>query len=479
MLVSGAICPSQSAWCNTVVLVRKKDGGLCFCIDFWCLNAHTKKDLYPLPRIQKTLESLVGAGNFSCLDLKSRFWQIKMDESSKQYTAFTIGNLGFFECDHMPFGLCNALAMVQQLMQNCLGEPNLIYCLIYLNDIVIFSHTAEEHLHCLHVVFDWFREHNLEIKLLKCNFFREEITYLAHQVSKDGVWPSNSNLKAILECALPKTYTEVYAFLGLVGHYRRFINEFACITHPLNEHLTGEGASRKSEQVTLSEDALKALEVLKQVCMTIPVLVFTDYTKPFLLETDVSKDGLGAELSQKQVDGWYNPVTYGSRALRPHEKNYHSTKLEFLVLTWVVTEHFKEYLFYQPFLVKTDNNPLTYIMTTPNLDVTDHQWVGALPQFNFELESQKGHDNAVADVLSQATTWLDPDMVRSILDGVALGATHWAEVNCCNIACISIHYNMNSCNIILINVPISISYFFLLFLLHQIYLVLICYFHSW
>ena len=135
-----------------------------FCIDFWCLNAPTKKDSYPLPRIQEALESLVSASYFSCLDLKSGFWQIKMDESSKQYTAFTIGNLGFFECDCMPFRLCNAPATFQWLMQNCLGELNLIYCLIYLDDIVIFSHTTEEHLHQLHAIFDQFREHNLKLK---------------------------------------------------------------------------------------------------------------------------------------------------------------------------------------------------------------------------------------------------------------------------------------------------------------------------
>ena len=162
-----------------VVLVQKKDGGLCFCIDFCHLNARMKKDTYPLPRIQDVLENLVGAGHFSCLDLKSGFWQIKMDELLKQYIAFTVGNLGFFKHDRMPFGLCNAQATFQWLMQNCLGELNLIYCLIYLDDIVILQ-TAEEHLHCLCVVFDQFREHNLKLKPLTCNFFREEITYLAH-----------------------------------------------------------------------------------------------------------------------------------------------------------------------------------------------------------------------------------------------------------------------------------------------------------
>ena len=226
---------------------------------------------------------------------------------------------------------------------------------------------------------------------------------MAHQVSKDGLQPSNSNLMAIAECALPQTYTEVHAFLGLAGHYKRFIKGFACIAQPLNDHLTG-GASRKSEHVLLSEDVLKAFEGLKQVCMTAPVLAFADYTKPFLLETGVSKDRLGVVLSQKKMYGRYHPVAYGSRALTPHEKNYHSTKIEFLALKWVVMEHFKEYLLYQPFLVKTDNNPLTYIMMTPNLDATGHRWVGTLVHFNFEFEYQKGCDNTVADMLSQITT---------------------------------------------------------------------------
>ena len=163
--------------------------------------------------------------------------------------------------------------------------------------------------------------------------------------------------------------------------------------------------------------------------MTAPILAFPDYTKPFLLETDASKDGLGAVLSQKQMDGWYHPVAYGSRPLMPHEKNYHSTKLEFLALKWVVMEHFKEYLPYQPSLVKTDNNPLTYIKTTPNLYATGHWWVGALARYNFQLEYQKGCDNTVVDVLSQITTHLNPDMERPILDGVTLGVAHWAEVH--------------------------------------------------
>ena len=140
----------------------------------------------------------------------------------------------------------------------------------------------------------------------------------------------------------------------------------------------------------LSEEALEAFKALKQACMNSPVLAFADYTKDFLLETDASKEGLGAVLSQKQEDGQFHLVAYGSWVLTMHEKKYHSTKLEFLALKWAVTEHFKEYLLYQPFLVKTDNNPRTYIMTTPNLDATGHQWVSALAKYDFQLEYQKG-----------------------------------------------------------------------------------------
>ena len=152
ILKVGAICHSQNSWCNTVVLVHKKDGGMCFCNDFCKLNARSKKDSYLLPQIQEAIESLVGAGCFSCLDPKMGFWQIAMDEALKQYTAFTMGNLGFFECKHMPFGLCNAPATFQRLIQNCLGELNLTYYFIYLENVIVFSKMEEEHLQCLHVV---------------------------------------------------------------------------------------------------------------------------------------------------------------------------------------------------------------------------------------------------------------------------------------------------------------------------------------
>ena len=232
MLDAGVIRPSNSPWCNAVVLVRKKDGSLRFCIDFRKLNSLTVKDSHPLPRICETLESLAGAAHYSTFDMNSGFWQVPMSPESKQYTAFTLGSMGLYECESMPFGLCNAPPTFQRLMQNCLGELNLTYCLIYLDDVIVFSHTKEEHLERMRVIFDRLWEHGLKLKPSKCEVFKIEINYLAHHVSKKGVQPSKKNLESIAQCPLPDTYTKVKSFIGLVGHYRCFIKGFAKIAAP-------------------------------------------------------------------------------------------------------------------------------------------------------------------------------------------------------------------------------------------------------
>ena len=197
MLDAGVIWPSNSPWCNAVVLVRKKDGSLRFCIDFRKLNSLTVKDSHPLPRI--------------C----SGFWQVPMAEESKQYTAFTLGSMGLYECESMPFWLCNTAPTFQRLMQNCLCELNLTYCLIYLDDVIVFSDTPDEHLRRMHVVFDHLHEHGLKLKLSKCEVFKSEINYLAHHVSRKGVLPSKKNLESITQCPPPDTYTKVKSFVDL------------------------------------------------------------------------------------------------------------------------------------------------------------------------------------------------------------------------------------------------------------------------
>ena len=271
MLDAGVICPSNIPWCNAVVLVRKKDGSLHFCIDFRKLNSLTVKDSHPLPHICETLESLTGAAHFLTFDMNSGFWQVPMDEESKQYTAFTLGSMGLYECESMPFGLCNAPPTFQRLMQNCLGKLNLTYCLIYLDDVIVFSDTPEEHLRRMRVVFDRLREHSLKLKPSKCEVFKSEINYLAHHVSQKGVLHSKKNLESIAQCPPPDTYTKVKLFVGLVGHYRCFIKGFAKIAAPLYDLTSGDNKDKKSEHVDLSPEAREAFDRLKAACLQAPI----------------------------------------------------------------------------------------------------------------------------------------------------------------------------------------------------------------
>ena len=346
-----------------------------------------------------------------------------MDEESKQYTAFTLGSMGLYECESMPFGLCNAPPTFQRLMQNCLGELNLTYCLIYLDDVIVFSDTPEEHLRRMRVVFECLHEQGLKLKLSKCEVFKSKINYLAHHVSQKGVLPSKKNLESIVQCPPPDTYTKVKSFMGLVGHYRCFIKGFAKIAAPLYDLTSGDNKDKKSEHVDLSLEAREAFDRLKAACLQAPILSFPDFNKPFLLEADASGRGLGAVLSQKQADGRYHPIAYASRVMNETEQRYHSNKQEFLALKWAVTEQFHEYLSpygknRNEFVVHTDNNPLTYIFSSANLDAAGQQWVAHLTSYNFSLEYQKGKDNTVADFLSQMNEHLPEEEVQEYLNQI-------------------------------------------------------------
>ena len=419
MLDAGVIRPSNSPWCNAVVLVRKKDGSLRFCINFRRLNTLTVKDSHPLPCICETLESLAGAAHYSTIDMNSGFWQVPMDDESKQYTAFTLGSMDLYECESMPFGLCNSPPTFQRLMLNCLGELNLTYCLIYLDDVIIFSRMEEEHLERMRVVFDRFREHGLKLKPSKCEVFKTKINYLAHHVSKRGVLTSKKILEAIAQCLPPDTYT----FVALVGHYRRFIKGFANITAPLYNLTSGENKDKKSEHLDLPQEVREAFDHLKVACLQAPILAFPDFGKPFLLEMDASGKGLGAVLLQKQSDGRYHPIAYASCIMTETEQRYHSNKQEFLALKWAVTEQFHEYLSpygknRNEFVVQTDNNLLTYIFSSANLDAAGQRWVAQLASYNFALEYQKGKDNTVANFLSHLDDRLPTGEVQDYLNKI-------------------------------------------------------------
>ena len=223
---------------------------------------------------------------------------------------------------------------------------------------------------------------------------------------------------------MPETYMQVHVFCRLAGHYWRFIKGFTNLACPLYDML---GKEVKMGPVDLPPEAWEAINILKRKVQSMPVLVFLNFNKPFLLEMDASKEGLGAVLSQKQSDGHYHPVAFGNRSLTPSEKNYHGSKLEFLTLKWSVMEHFKEYLAYSRFVVQTDNNPLTYMLMTPNLDTTGHRWVGALVLFQFELEYQKGADNGATDALSRVPISHSWETIQSLLEGVIVGAADWGE----------------------------------------------------
>ena len=239
---------------------------------------------------------------------------------------------------------------------------------------------------------------------------------MGHKVSAAGMEPGTEDLKGIAEIVPPAMYTQVRKFLGTMGYFRRFIKGYARIAKPLNDLLQGENSKLKSHSLWLPLDTLAAFQELKMKCLTVLVLAFTDFKKPFLLETDASIEGLGAVLSQKQDDGHYHPVAYASCSLKGGKLKYHSSKLEFLALKWAMTEQFRMYLQYQPFLVRTNNNLLTYVMMTPNLDAVGHRWVAAMVGYNFEIEYVCGSDNKVANTLSHVGGHLDEDAIKELFD---------------------------------------------------------------
>ena len=382
MLDFGAIRPSNSPWASAIVLDRKKDGRLRFCIDLRRLNSRTVKDAYSLPKIESILDSLLGAKIFSTLDLKAGYWQVEMAEECKAYTAFTCGPLGFYECNTMPFGATNAPPTFQRLMHDCLGDLNMRWCIVYLDDIIIFSDSKEEHLKRLEAVFQKLAAAGLKLKPSKCFLFREEIEYLGHVVSGTGISTNPKKVEAVAKWPTPKTVYDVRSFLGFVGYYRRFIKDFSKMSKPIREVITGlEDQSKrtaKKTQIEWTEAANSAFGTLKELCTSTPILAYPDYQLPFILHTDSSSEGLGAVLYQKQ-EGKLRVIAYASRSVSKTEANYPAHKLEFLALKWAVCEKFREYLYgAKTFDIYTDNNPLTYVLTSAKLDACGQRWVAKL-----------------------------------------------------------------------------------------------------
>ena len=228
----GVIRRSQSPYASNVIIVRKKNGALRFCLDMRMLNTKTIRDSYSLARIDSTLNVL--SGWFSVLDLKSGYWQVPLEEEDKCKTAFTVGPLGFWECERMPFGLTNAPATFQRLMENCMGDLHLSYCLLYLDNIIVYSNTYEEHLVRLEAVFSKLKDAGLKLSPSKCHFLCKEIKYLGHMISEEGIGVDPEKIACVKNWPVPKSVKQVQGFLGFTSFYRRFIKDFAKIAKPLH-----------------------------------------------------------------------------------------------------------------------------------------------------------------------------------------------------------------------------------------------------
>ena len=440
MLDAGAIRESQSPFSSNIVLVRKKDNSLRFCIDYCKLNNRTIRDAYSLPRIDESLDSLSGSKYFSRLDLRSGYWQVGVKETDKYKTAFSAGPLGFFECNRMAFGLTKAPATFQRLMERCMGELHLKECLIYLDDIIIFSKSFDEHIKSLENVFKQLELHGLKLKASKCEFCKTSLQYLGHIVSDKGVQTDPDKISALKDWPAPSNIKEFRSFLGFAGFYRRFVCNYSQIIKPLNSLLVGHPTNKKKGKKQKSAtpwswgpEQQTAIDTIIEKLTTPPVLAYADYSKPFVINIDASGDGLGAVLYQEQ-DGSERVIAYASRGLRASESNYPAHKLEFLALKWAVCDRFHDYLYGNKFTVRTDNYPLTYVLSSAKLDATGHRWLAALSNNNFSLIYRSGRKNLDADALSclpsdnKETLFIE--VIKAICQGVLVTKEEVPAVEC-------------------------------------------------
>lgn len=442
LMSKGFITYSTSNYSSPIVVVRKKSGKIRLCCDYRALNAKSLKDAHSLPRIQESLDSLSGAVWFVCLDLRSAYNQVKMADEDKHLTAFTTP-FGLYEWTRMSFGLCNAPATFQRLMNQVFRKELFQIMLCYLDDILIHGKTISETLDRLDVVLGRLAENGLKLEIEKCSFFRKEVTYLGHKISAEGIEPDPEKIQVIKDWQVPKTLKELRSYLGFSSYLRRFMPNFTQRARKLHQLVTQMNSlhpKRKGKTPAVpigklwSEEHQKAFEDLKVGLTTAPVLGYPQYDLPFTLETDSSDYGLGAVLSQVQC-GRKRIIAYASRGLRKGEankSNYSSKKLELLALKWAVTDKFRDYLLGSRFVVYTDNNPLTYLLRSKKLAPLDQRWANALAPFNFEIKFRSGVLNTQADILSRLKYHKEADMtseeIDSCLDDAAATSSLPAEL---------------------------------------------------
>ena len=357
----------------------------------------TQKDSYPLPNVQDCLDSLDGAKFFSSMDLCSGYWQVKMSEDAKDKTSFYGAGGGLWRFTVMPFGLCNAPATFERLMERVLGQLQWQICLCYLDDILIFSKTVEQHLDHLRTVFQRLREAKLKLKPKKCHFFQCQVAFLGHIVSPEGIATDPNKIQKVTDCPPPQDVHEVRSALGLFSYYRRFIPHFSEVAKPLIK------LTEKDRAFTWGEEQQLAFEQLKELLEQAPILSHPRSEGLFILDTDASNKGIGAVLSQVQ-DNEEKVIAFGSKTLTKPERNYCITRRELLAVVHFV-QQFKHFLLGQRFLIRTDNSAVRYWMRIQS-DSYDPQgqtarWMVRLAAFDFEIKHRPGKQHANADSMSR------------------------------------------------------------------------------
>ena len=392
MLERDVIEPSVSPWSAGVVLAKKKDGTTRFCVDYWKLNELTVKDAYPLPRIDDSLDHLSGAQWFSTLDLCSGYWQVELEPEDKPKTAFATKR-GLYQFRVMPFGLCNAPATFERLMETVLSGLQWDICLIYHDDIIVIAKSFDEMLQNLETVFNRLSSAGLKLKAKKCHIFAEQVEFLGHIISTEGIATDPKKVEIVKEWKEPSNITEVRSFVGLCSYYRRYIKGFASIVKPLNK------LTEKKQKFVWTEDCQAAFETLKSKLTQAPILSFPNFDEPFILDTDASNTAIGAVLSQN-IEGQEKVVAYASRALTKSERKYCVTRKELLAVVHFV-KYFRHYLYGKRFKVRTDHGSLRWLLNFKNPEGQLARLIEVLSIYDMEIQHRPGTQHKNADALSR------------------------------------------------------------------------------
>ena len=395
LLEADLIEPTHSEWAAPSLLVPKKDGSLRLVIDYRGLNKNVQKTSWPLPRIADVLDALEGNIYFTSIDLTSGYHQMPLAPHSRKYTAFVTPD-GLYQWKRLPMGLSTAPGAFQNLMEIVMSGLSMEIAMVYLDDIVVFGRTFEEHLQRLRLVFVRLRDAGLKIKAKKCDFLKRKIKYLGHVISERGIATDPDKIAAVQRIAPPKKLKDLRAFLGIVGFYRKFIYNFGEIAMPLYNILN------KDTKFLWSAECQCAFDALKQRLLEAPILGFPTATGTFVLTTDASLKGMGAILEQKQPDASVSVIAYASKSFNKAQQNYSATKRELYAVVYF-TGYFKHYLLGQNFRIITDHRALVWLYSFKDPDGIVARWIEKLSQYSFTIEHKAGKGIPHADGLSRLT----------------------------------------------------------------------------